>query len=216
MRLSFAIPAYNEEAYLAACLESILAQTRDLGDAVEIVVVNNASTDRTRGVALGYPGVRRDCVPGLRHQPVGAARRVDGAGRELRVAAGRAGEDRRVQYGDLVLRRRYRHCAANEPGGQGEVHVPAEDVLVGAAAEERRHNDHGLAIHGELLLDDVRQEAVHGGVHRHPRTGGCEAGSGGTQELETKCPHDRASWRPRVWPAGPQVDARLCCIYTSV
>ena len=58
MRLSFAIPAYNEEAYLAACLESILAQTRELGDAVEIVVVNNASTDRTREVALGYPGVR--------------------------------------------------------------------------------------------------------------------------------------------------------------
>jgi glycosyltransferase involved in cell wall biosynthesis len=58
MRLSFAIPAYNEEAYLGACLESILAQTRELGDAVEIVVVNNASTDRTREVALGYPGVR--------------------------------------------------------------------------------------------------------------------------------------------------------------
>jgi glycosyltransferase involved in cell wall biosynthesis len=58
MRLSFVVPAYNEEAYLPACLESILAQTRDLGDAVEIIVVNNASTDRTREVALGYPGVR--------------------------------------------------------------------------------------------------------------------------------------------------------------
>jgi glycosyltransferase involved in cell wall biosynthesis len=58
MRLSFVIPAYNEEAYLPACLESILAQTRDLGDQVEIIVVNNASTDRTREVALDYPGVR--------------------------------------------------------------------------------------------------------------------------------------------------------------
>ena len=58
MRLSFVVPAYNEETYLAACLESILAQTRELGDAVEIIVVNNASTDRTREVALGYPGVR--------------------------------------------------------------------------------------------------------------------------------------------------------------
>ena len=48
MRLSFVIPAYNEEAYLPACLESILAQTRDLGDQVEIIVVNNASTDRLR------------------------------------------------------------------------------------------------------------------------------------------------------------------------
>jgi glycosyltransferase involved in cell wall biosynthesis len=58
MRLSFVVPAYNEEAYLPACLESILAQTRELGDQVEIIVVNNASTDRTRDVALGYPGVR--------------------------------------------------------------------------------------------------------------------------------------------------------------
>jgi glycosyltransferase involved in cell wall biosynthesis len=58
MRLSFVIPAYNEEAYLAACLDSILAQTRELGDATEIIVVNNASTDRTREVALRYPGVR--------------------------------------------------------------------------------------------------------------------------------------------------------------
>src|ERR1019366_4439065 len=58
MRLSFVIPAYNEEAYLPACLESILAQTRELGDEVEIIVVNNASTDRTREVALAYSGVR--------------------------------------------------------------------------------------------------------------------------------------------------------------
>ena len=58
MRLSFVVPAYNEEAYLPACLDSILAQTGELGDAVEIIVVNNASTDGTREVALGYPGVR--------------------------------------------------------------------------------------------------------------------------------------------------------------
>jgi glycosyltransferase involved in cell wall biosynthesis len=58
MRLSFVVPAYNEEAYLPACLESILAQTRGLGGAVEVIVVNNASSDRTREMALGYPGVR--------------------------------------------------------------------------------------------------------------------------------------------------------------
>jgi glycosyltransferase involved in cell wall biosynthesis len=58
MRLSFVVPAYNEEAYLPACLESILQQTRTLPAAsVEIIVVNNASTDRTREVALSYPGV---------------------------------------------------------------------------------------------------------------------------------------------------------------
>ncbi len=58
VRLSFVIPAYNEELYLPACLESILAQTRDLTEAVEIIVVNNASSDRTREVALSYPGVQ--------------------------------------------------------------------------------------------------------------------------------------------------------------
>lgn len=57
MRLSFVIPAYNEESYLPACLESILAQTGSLGDSVEIIVVNNASSDRTREVALSFPGV---------------------------------------------------------------------------------------------------------------------------------------------------------------
>lgn len=57
MRLSFVIPAYNEEAYLASCLESILEQTRELDLSTEIIVVNNASSDRTREVALSFPGV---------------------------------------------------------------------------------------------------------------------------------------------------------------
>jgi glycosyltransferase involved in cell wall biosynthesis len=57
MRLSFVIPAYNEESYLPACLESILAQTRNVPGGAEIIVVNNASSDRTREVALRYPGV---------------------------------------------------------------------------------------------------------------------------------------------------------------
>ena len=57
MRLSFVVPAYNEEAYLAACLDSILAETRGVSISTEIVVVNNASTDRTREIALAYSGI---------------------------------------------------------------------------------------------------------------------------------------------------------------
>ena len=62
MRLSFVVPAYNEEAYLPACLESILSQidsrlTNLPPVTCEIIVVNNASTDRTGEVALRYPGV---------------------------------------------------------------------------------------------------------------------------------------------------------------
>jgi glycosyltransferase involved in cell wall biosynthesis len=54
MLLSFVVPAYNEEAYLGACLESILHQTRGLERLTEIIVVNNASTDATRELALRY------------------------------------------------------------------------------------------------------------------------------------------------------------------
>jgi glycosyltransferase involved in cell wall biosynthesis len=58
MLLSFVVPAFNEERYLPGCIESILEQTRGLGDRIEIIVVNNASTDRTGEIARGYPGVR--------------------------------------------------------------------------------------------------------------------------------------------------------------
>jgi len=54
MLLSFVVPAYNEEAYLGPCLESIIEQTQGLEHLTEIIVVNNASTDGTRGVALSY------------------------------------------------------------------------------------------------------------------------------------------------------------------
>ncbi|MFC6646053.1 glycosyltransferase family 2 protein [Granulicella cerasi] len=57
MRLSFVVPAYNEEATLAECIESILAQTAQLTEPAQIVVVNNASSDGTREVALRYPQV---------------------------------------------------------------------------------------------------------------------------------------------------------------
>ena len=58
MLLSFVVPAYNEEAYLGACLESTLDQTRGLEHLTEIIVVNNASTDSTREIARSYPRVR--------------------------------------------------------------------------------------------------------------------------------------------------------------
>jgi glycosyltransferase involved in cell wall biosynthesis len=84
MRLSFVIPAYNEEAYLPACLDSILQQieqdpTGKLQQTTEIIVVNNASTDHTRDVALSYPGVRvvdepRKGLPAARQAGFAASR----------------------------------------------------------------------------------------------------------------------------------------------
>lgn len=51
--ISIIIPAYNEEDYLAECLESLLNQ--DLGrENYEVIVVNNASTDNTARIAKKY------------------------------------------------------------------------------------------------------------------------------------------------------------------
>jgi glycosyltransferase involved in cell wall biosynthesis len=58
MKLSFVIPAYNEEAWLGPCVASIMAQLAQERMDAEIIVVNNASTDRTRAVAAAFPGVR--------------------------------------------------------------------------------------------------------------------------------------------------------------
>jgi glycosyltransferase involved in cell wall biosynthesis len=55
VKLSAIICAYNEERTLAPAIHSLFAQTR-VPD--EIIVVNNASTDDTRAVAAGIPGVR--------------------------------------------------------------------------------------------------------------------------------------------------------------
>src|ERR1700758_591454 len=52
--VSIIIPARNEEANLGPCLESLTAQT---GVAFEIIVVDDASTDRTREIADSFHGV---------------------------------------------------------------------------------------------------------------------------------------------------------------
>lgn len=58
MKLSFVIPAYNEEAIIGRCLESVQRELAGSPHDVEVVVVNNASTDRTAEIAAGFEGVR--------------------------------------------------------------------------------------------------------------------------------------------------------------
>jgi len=53
--ISIVVPARNEEACLADCLQSLIAQT---GVAFEIIVVDDGSTDRTRSIAEIFTGVR--------------------------------------------------------------------------------------------------------------------------------------------------------------
>lgn len=53
--ISLIIPAYNEEDYLPACLDAIMQNVAD--KALEIIVVDNNSTDGTKDVVSRYPGV---------------------------------------------------------------------------------------------------------------------------------------------------------------
>jgi glycosyltransferase involved in cell wall biosynthesis len=55
LTISAIVCAHNEEAFIATCLYSLLAQTR-VPD--EILVIDNASSDRTGDVARRVPGVR--------------------------------------------------------------------------------------------------------------------------------------------------------------
>ena len=57
MKISFVIPAYNEEHYIGPCLDSIRRELASGKYEAEIIVVNNASTDRTREIASAVPGV---------------------------------------------------------------------------------------------------------------------------------------------------------------
>jgi glycosyltransferase involved in cell wall biosynthesis len=60
LTLSVMIPARNEEDCLGECVRSLVDQQEEgwrLGIEWEILVVNDASTDRTREIAAGFPGV---------------------------------------------------------------------------------------------------------------------------------------------------------------
>lgn len=59
-RISLIIPAYNEERYLARCLDSIATQ---IEKPFEVIVVDNNSTDETVVIAKRYPFVT------LLHEP---------------------------------------------------------------------------------------------------------------------------------------------------
>lgn len=51
MTFSIIIPAYNEQNYIAQCLESIKSLRIPYGESLEVIVVNNTSTDKTEEVA---------------------------------------------------------------------------------------------------------------------------------------------------------------------
>jgi glycosyltransferase involved in cell wall biosynthesis len=75
--ISVIVCAFNEDRFVGPCLHALLAQTRP---ADEIILVDNASTDRTADVAAAIPGVR------VVHEPRKGLVRAREAGR--RAATG--------------------------------------------------------------------------------------------------------------------------------
>jgi len=69
VRLSIVIPAFNEEDYLPACLNEVLAEVARYSgpETIEVLVVDNASTDATAEIACRAPGVSvvKEPVKGL-------------------------------------------------------------------------------------------------------------------------------------------------------
>ena len=61
--LSLIIPSYNMEAYLPKCLGSLIVDDKELLQKLDVIVVNDGSTDRTSKIAhefeTKYPGVFR-------------------------------------------------------------------------------------------------------------------------------------------------------------
>ncbi|MDD4989033.1 MAG: glycosyltransferase family A protein [Candidatus Pacebacteria bacterium] len=55
-RISLIICAHNEEKHIGECLRSVIKNSG--GKLHEIIVVDNASTDRTKEIAESFPGVR--------------------------------------------------------------------------------------------------------------------------------------------------------------
>ncbi len=55
VRISLVLPAYNEEHFIAACLDSVASQTEPPD---EVILVDNNSTDKTVAIAKHYPFVK--------------------------------------------------------------------------------------------------------------------------------------------------------------
>jgi glycosyltransferase involved in cell wall biosynthesis len=68
--ISFIVPAYNEEQFLGRTLDAIHTAVRAVGEPFEVVVADDASTDRTAAIA-GEHGAR--VVP-VRHRQIAATR----------------------------------------------------------------------------------------------------------------------------------------------
>jgi glycosyltransferase involved in cell wall biosynthesis len=87
IELTVIVPARNEEACIAACLESLVSQSEEvfeLGKDWELIVVDDHSTDRTAEIARGFAGVTVLEAPKLEAGWTGKANAIWTAARRAR------------------------------------------------------------------------------------------------------------------------------------
>jgi len=128
--ISFIIPAHNEEAYIGRTLAAVHAAAGDVGEQYEVIVANDASTDRTRESALAHGAKVLDV--NRRHI---AATRNAGA----RAAAGDilVFVDADTLVTGAALRAAVRALGRGAIGGSSCVHFDAGRLPVYAAVLER-------------------------------------------------------------------------------
>ena len=87
VELTVVVPARDEEASIGACLQSLVAQSEDifkLGRDWELIVVDDASTDRTAEIARSFSGVTVMTAVKLKPGWTGKANAVSTAARKAR------------------------------------------------------------------------------------------------------------------------------------
>jgi len=53
--ISIVIPVYNGEETIKLCLDAVLGLTIPVGMNIEILLINDGSTDKTKEIASSYP-----------------------------------------------------------------------------------------------------------------------------------------------------------------
>ena len=59
--MSFVVPIYNMEKYLSQCLDSILINVKEMKSGVEVILVNDGSTDKSLNICNAY-AQKYECI----------------------------------------------------------------------------------------------------------------------------------------------------------
>jgi glycosyltransferase involved in cell wall biosynthesis len=127
-KVSIGLPVYNGEKYLEGCLDCLTGQTlRD----IEIIISDNASTDRTQAICKAYAA--RD--PRIRYHRqamnIGAGPNYNEV---LRLA--RAGYFKWAPYDDLISPEYVERCAAALDARPGDILAYGSTVVIDAGGKE--------------------------------------------------------------------------------